>query len=239
MVKKKGFTLIEILVVVAILAILVALTVIGLAGVQNKAKVAATKGLIGALTDAVEEYYETFKEYPPDGYDGYSTIGRKGTAALVYYLCQPITYNRKVGPPGAQYDQKRKVGPFFKQYKRNQFTVRYKTDAELENGIQNNSQLEFQDAWKMALEYDRVGEDKNDDGKLDTSEEVSKCDPGHTTHLGKAAQNHAKDPRFEGGQPSGILKAGATFFLWSNGTPGKQSGWEPKNPIGNWNLSSN
>ncbi len=237
--KRKGFTLIEILVVVAILAILVALTIIGLAGVQNKAKVAATKGIIGALTGAIEEYYETFKEYPPDGYDGYSTIGRKGSASLVYYLCQPITYTRKVGPAGAQYEQKKKVGPFFKGYKRNHFTVHYTSDDQLENGIQSNSQLEFQDGWKFAIEYDRVGEDKNEDGVLDTSEEVSKCDPGHTTHLGKAAKIHANDPRFKGGSPSGLLKAGAGYFLWSNGTPQKQSGWEPKNPIGNWNISSN
>jgi len=58
----RGFTLVELLVVITILAILSSLTLMGLARAGSRGKSDATKFLIRKLSDAVTEHYETYED---------------------------------------------------------------------------------------------------------------------------------------------------------------------------------
>lgn len=66
----QGFTLIEILVVVAIIAILAALTTAGISSSQIKAKTAETRARIKLIEDALERYKIENGEYPTPSSDG-------------------------------------------------------------------------------------------------------------------------------------------------------------------------
>jgi len=59
---RAGFTLTELLVVLAIIALLSALTLSGLAGSRGRGKVEATKLLVGKINDAILEAYEEFED---------------------------------------------------------------------------------------------------------------------------------------------------------------------------------
>ena len=64
---KRGFTLVELLVVMAIIGLLVGLLVPAVFGVQAAFNRAAVKFEIQALNDAVENYRSKHGDYPPDG----------------------------------------------------------------------------------------------------------------------------------------------------------------------------
>jgi len=59
-----GFTLIEVLLVVAILGILATIAVVGIGGHLDKANITATRGNIDAIRKAVELYKLTTNKYP-------------------------------------------------------------------------------------------------------------------------------------------------------------------------------
>ncbi|MCO5171927.1 MAG: type II secretion system GspH family protein [Planctomycetes bacterium] len=112
--RARGFTLIEVLCVIAIIGILVALLAAGLNSAKTKAKDKATRALIGKVKTALENYFSEFRDYPPDGYDaedglnfvegqgvavGYPPRHMKGSALLMYYLCRPLVKVTNMGPP--------------------------------------------------------------------------------------------------------------------------------------------
>jgi prepilin-type N-terminal cleavage/methylation domain-containing protein len=113
-VRRAGFTLIEVLVVMAIILTLVALLAAGLNSAKKSAKQKATRALIGRIQSALENYFSDFRDYPPDGYDGTPlppaagvgvgygvtpTRQMKGTALLMYYLCRPLVKLTYMGDP--------------------------------------------------------------------------------------------------------------------------------------------
>jgi len=61
-----GFTLAELIAVVTIIAILAAAVVGGIIFAQKRAAIAATKGLLGRLSVAINEYRNDYGAYPPD-----------------------------------------------------------------------------------------------------------------------------------------------------------------------------
>lgn len=134
--RRRGFTLIEILVVMAIILVLVGLLATGLGTAREKAKSKSSKALIGRVKVALESYFSEFRDYPPDGYDqepGWTYTGSapnfvgvnvgtpgiqqrpmRGTAALMYFLCRPLVKVTWMGPD--QTDERNRVltpvGPF-------------------------------------------------------------------------------------------------------------------------------
>jgi prepilin-type N-terminal cleavage/methylation domain-containing protein len=83
--RNTGFTLIEMLIVVAIIIILVALLMPVLGAVRESAKKKATLALVNGIVAGLERYFTEFDEYPP------STDGGMGDtpdpASLYKYLC--------------------------------------------------------------------------------------------------------------------------------------------------------
>lgn len=88
----RGFTLIELLVVISIILVLVATLVTAAMTVRKKVMVQRTRGLLVNLKTAMTAYYQTYRSYPPDGYDfEVEILGRpiQGSRCLVYYLMTP------------------------------------------------------------------------------------------------------------------------------------------------------
>ncbi len=61
-----GFTLIEVLLVVAILGILATVVVVNLGGRQERAMIQATRASIGAISTAIDLYEVDTGRYPPN-----------------------------------------------------------------------------------------------------------------------------------------------------------------------------
>jgi prepilin-type N-terminal cleavage/methylation domain-containing protein len=62
---RAGFTLMEVLIVIAIIGLLAGLLVPTLMGAKNQARIAVTKATIEALRGALEGYQSRFGDYPP------------------------------------------------------------------------------------------------------------------------------------------------------------------------------
>ena len=81
---EKGFTLIEMLLVVAIIGFLVAILLPSVGGVGEGAKVRAVKADLRTLKSAIEVYYISFGLYPPESTD----TGGWGDSAC--YVISPV-----------------------------------------------------------------------------------------------------------------------------------------------------
>lgn len=92
--EQAGFTMVEVLAVVAILAMLMAITLYGANKYRQRAYVEGTRGLLDKVRAALEEYRSTYSAYPPDGYD--SPVNRprgggqiRGSQVLIHLLGTP------------------------------------------------------------------------------------------------------------------------------------------------------
>ena len=77
--KKKGFTLVEILVVITIISILAALLLPTISGVQKDALRAKAKTTINQLAQALKAYETDYGQYPPDDLNNGGSETSKGT----------------------------------------------------------------------------------------------------------------------------------------------------------------
>ena len=66
---RSAFTLVEILVVIAIIGILAGIAIPAISNAVTKAKATAQKLEVNSLAQAVEQYYQQYGDYPPDGSD--------------------------------------------------------------------------------------------------------------------------------------------------------------------------
>ncbi|MBI5779220.1 MAG: type II secretion system protein [Planctomycetes bacterium] len=86
---QKGFTLVELLIVISIIALLTTMVTVSLLSAKNKAKIQATRALIANIQAAIENYYGAYGDYPPttlaDMYTG-GFSGNNGIESVVYCL---------------------------------------------------------------------------------------------------------------------------------------------------------
>jgi len=64
--RRKGFTLVELLVVITIITLLVSLLVVLIANILDKARYAKTAAVVKLLDDACKTYHLDFGQYPPN-----------------------------------------------------------------------------------------------------------------------------------------------------------------------------
>ena len=75
--KQRGFTIVELLIVVVIIAILAAITIVAYNGIQNRAKASAAQSLANAIVKKAEAFNAIENTYPT----AYNTFGTgAGTA---------------------------------------------------------------------------------------------------------------------------------------------------------------
>jgi general secretion pathway protein G len=74
---RRGFTLVEVLLVLVIIAGLAAVAVVAIGGSRKQADVDKTRALIGQLEEALERYRNAFNEYPTEEQGGLRALVEK------------------------------------------------------------------------------------------------------------------------------------------------------------------
>lgn len=92
---KKGFTLIEMLIVVAIVGLLASVVVLGIGNARERARDAKRAGDIRQIQNAAEAFYATNNTYPANlgQMDGAPTLGPNGTGDEYGWESTGSTYN--------------------------------------------------------------------------------------------------------------------------------------------------
>lgn len=83
----QGFTLVELLIVVAIIAILASIAIPNLLQAQTRSKVARAKADVRSLATALESYHTDWNSYPPTPLDSLSDRTKRLT-----FLTTPVSY---------------------------------------------------------------------------------------------------------------------------------------------------
>ena len=72
--KSKGFTLLELLIVIVIIGILTSLVVIGVVYAIRTSKISNTEAMIGTIKGALENYHTRWRDYPPSSLSRYRGV---------------------------------------------------------------------------------------------------------------------------------------------------------------------
>jgi len=93
--RHSGFTLVEMLTVVAIIALLISILVPSLARARDQAKRATIKALIKAASDGLDMFYNDFNQYPdsslrPDPVQGYPGAGTNNNLSGAHWLARAL-----------------------------------------------------------------------------------------------------------------------------------------------------
>lgn len=156
----RGFTMIELLTVIAVIGILMALLLPVLANVRRNAKETATRSLIKSIETAIAAYEFDWGVYPPDGLAGAATAYKPGggtyavsnSNSLYYFLTTPfrISPNAAKGEVWASKD----VGPYL--------------DVPVRNQKLNGNAIDIIDVWGRPLQYDNIRDPQTSASGYDT-----------------------------------------------------------------------
>jgi len=85
----RGFTMVELLIVVVIIGILISLLLPVIGNIREKARKTASRALIDGIAAALERYHIDFDEYPPSTIPDLGDPGAPQLDSLFRYLCGP------------------------------------------------------------------------------------------------------------------------------------------------------
>lgn len=145
----KGFTLIEILVVISIIAILATLVTAGLAVARQRAHKEATNTTITKILNALTVYKNAYYAYPP------SQGTYEGAKALYFYLGTKLDLDGGYDPTSGESTQL-KFGPAV-------------SGGFQKTELADNAVI---DAWGTQLTYKNPGEDHSDKNGVNNSDFV-------------------------------------------------------------------
>jgi len=218
--RNAGFTLIEIIVVMAIIVVLVGLVLVSARGILGKGYQRNTEARIRMIEDHLEKYRELTGKYPPDGFDSpeKNDQGTKiyGSACLQYFLNRPVRVERKIAGR-LEIDEH----PAIYQFNQSEL-AKESPDAP--------GAREIVDGWGTGFHYDNT-----EDGRFEPQT--------HASHLPEAdEETHPEDPRTgdfsvdgkNAVEKPGIQKKG--FDLWSHGEQGHETSEAKAMPIATWNI---
>lgn len=219
--RNSGFTLVEIIVVMAIVVTLFSLVAVGVSGLRGKAAERATQALLRRIQAYLDDYKEKTGSYPPDGIDSPVTNDQgtpiRGSACLYYFLAQkPVTLEEiRAGkkfvmelPPIAQIQG---------------------SEISLPNPNYPGA-FEILDGWKNPLHYDNTedGEFKPQRGEVHIPPEED--------------SDHPPDPRTSTFRVQGKMVVeeegpqGLGYDVWSYGEQGHEVKELKAPPIATWSL---
>ena len=96
--QQRGFTLVEVLVVVAIIAILAGLALPALSGMRRKAQVDEARALLELVKLKVEQYRNDFGDYPPSRLRGVGVTETNGQNDGIEAMVRALHTTAKSGP---------------------------------------------------------------------------------------------------------------------------------------------
>lgn len=210
--RRRGFTLVELIIVILILAILMGLVIYAVGAITARAKHNKTTSLIQTLENAMQAYYSDFRAYPPDGYDFdvvVDGVKLKGTASLVYHLGWLLP-----DPPGSgnyrKVELKRKVDmgdgriTITTAHGGKPYWPDLKTDDLTPWG-------EIKDGWANPMHYDNLEEDEA--GRVQFTPQT-----GGGWHMSPTKYHKDPDPRVAKNRREGFNPG--TYDIWSHGPDG-------------------
>jgi prepilin-type N-terminal cleavage/methylation domain-containing protein len=214
-----GYTLIEIMAAVAVIGVLMSLMIWGAANIRRNALASGSRGTIESVKAAIDAYYNTYRAYPPDGYDvpvfrqtGSQRKPIRGSQCLIYYLGFPTAQEIEVG----QEVRVKEVAPFL------EVTAEMLSgDGDIEERLANPD-TRLIDRFGNEIHYDSVARDAQS-GTYRVNELA-----GMGLEGGESVR--APDPRRPGGAGAVVPRNKGAYDLWSNGI--KMS--DPTDDIGNW-----
>lgn len=196
---QSGYTLIEILTVIAIIVLLALLLVTTVQGLKDRAKREATNALIGQIDMALQNYHQAFGGYPPDRVtldDGRELCGSQ---CLVYFLGRPLDQVSVTGSETAV----RHLDPAFEGGFR---------DVQLSGPLAgaNWDEVEIIDAWGRPIHYDNTQE---------TADDQSDAPDWHLARFagGGSEQFHGPDPRRDAASGEVRARNAGSYDVWSHG----------------------
>jgi prepilin-type N-terminal cleavage/methylation domain-containing protein len=217
--RRKGFTIVEVLMVVAIMTLLFGLVVFATTTVRNKAYLMTTKAMVSRLRDRIAAYKQLTGHCPPDGYDTEvkNAKGERvwGSAALYAALTTELTVEEKIS--GQVRTTKHPALDSFK-------------DAELTKEDESMPGVrEILDGFGLPFHYDNT-----EDGKFQPERQTENA------HI-DPVDNHPPDPRTSDDTevvPKRGIQGRGSYDLWSHGSSKAHS--NPKTPlkytVGSWNV---
>ena len=150
----RGFTAIEMLIVISIVTILAAFIIVAALGVHERAQRTGTEGIIASLSAACDRYFKDWDAYPPDNYTdlggGLGPPARHGLADFTADMNATFT--------GAEclvlaLSSTKLNGPYFKDLKR-------EAVCDLDKDGRADARFtyfEFADAWGGPIRYQNLG----------------------------------------------------------------------------------
>ncbi|MBI1884504.1 MAG: type II secretion system protein GspG [Chlamydiae bacterium] len=146
---KRGFTVIEMLVVISVIAILASIILPALNSAQKKAKITKTQSMIDSITTAFKQYRTDFGAYPLDDTIPNVSGGSPTSAECIYY------YSAASFVAGENADEIT-AGPYMEYRQKDEGTSTQSADMD-GDGASDDSIFPVVDAWGNSLIYIEPG----------------------------------------------------------------------------------